>query len=234
MTTDWTFDGFGAEFDEHAQKHLPHYSTAHQVVCHAATYALHTGGVVADLGCSTGHAIEAIAGHIPGRPFTAHGYDADQSMLDHAAIRLGGNSHVECKFSRVDLTCDPLEHEEADVTLALWTLQFLPPSTWVPLLRAAHDAASADGLLLIGAKTRLSDARWQESADGALADWKDQHGVTPEEALAKSRSLRGTMSVVSTGRLFDVVEAAGWHSSAILFRWNAWVVLGAWASPLTE
>lgn len=234
MTTDWTFDGFGAEFDAHAQKHLPHYKTAHEVVCHATTYALHAGGTVADLGCSTGYAIKAIADHIPGRKFDAYGYDADQSMLDHAVQRLDGTEQAACQWLRSDLTRDEFEHKAADVSLLLWTLQFLPPAEWVPLLRRAHEAASDDGLLLIGAKTRLSDARWQEVADGALADWKDQHGVTPDEALVKARSLRGTMSVVATGRLFDVVTEAGWHSPALLFRWNAWVVLGAWASPLLE
>lgn len=230
---DWTFDGFGAEFDAHALAHLPEYVRAHETIAHAASFALRPGGVVADLGASTGYAIESIRKSLGGRPFEAYLYDLDRSMLDEAANRLSGSS-LEPVLLQADLTIDMLEHDDADVTLLLWTLQFLRPSSWAKVLADARSAAATDGLLIVGAKTRLSDARWQEQADAATADWKAAHGVTAEEASAKARSLRGTMAVVSLNRLYSELESAGWHAPVVLFRWYSWVVIGAWASPLSE
>ena len=232
---DWTFDGFGAEFDEHALKHLPHYETAYDVLQHVSTFVVANGGSIADLGCSTGYSAARIAEAVPGRRFDAWLYDVDASMLEQAEARLE-HVDVRCHFRALDLTTDLelLGHTDVDLTLLLWTLQFLPPSSWVPILTAARSRSSQDGLLIVGAKSRLSDARWQEIADGALADWKWRHGVTADEALDKARSLRGTMNVVTVGRLFDAITAAGWQQPAVIFRWHAWVLLGAWASPLRE
>lgn len=230
---DWTFTDFGPEFDDHARAHLPEYERAHQTIAHAASFALRPGGTLADLGASTGYAVESINNALLGRPFSAHLYDLDRSMLDQAEQRLAG-SGIPLELREMDLTADAFEHEDADVTLLLWTLQFLPPESWQRVLRRARYAAAQDGLLLIGAKTRLSDARWQEQADAATADWKAKHGVTPEEALIKARSLRGTMLMVSLDRLYREVEEAGWSAPVVLFRWYSWVVVGAWAAPLSE
>jgi len=231
VTEDWSFREFGAEFDDHAEKHLPHYRLAHEVIGHAASFNLPPGGLVADLGCSTGQALVSLAAAMKGRPFTYVGYDSDESMLDQTRSRPPGSASVETH--RVDLSTDQLRHSSAHVTLALWTLQFMPPETWQPVLSAALERAAPDGVLLVGAKTRLArDARWQEVADGALADWKAERGVGADEYLTKARSLRGTMLVVSLGRLTETIEAAGWCSSAVLFRWHAWAVVGAFSRPL--
>ena len=231
---DWSFAGFGPHFDDHARAHLPHYDLATDLAAFVASYALPPGGVVADLGCSTGRAIERIAEAIPERSFTAYGYDVDTSMLTETEHRIERCSGVTLKTRRVDLTACDLEHVDAAVTLALWTLQFLPGETWRPILAAARQRAARDGVLLVAAKTRLPDARWQEIGDGAVAEWKAVHDVTPGEALTKARSLRGTMLLATLGRLLDDVTAAGWFNPTVLFRWHAWVLVGAWAEPVRE
>lgn len=231
---DWTFIDFGPQFDEHALAHLPEYRRAHETIAHAASFALRPGGVVADLGASTGYAIESISTHLRGRPFSASLYDLDRSMLDQAGARLRQIETVQAEFHQHDLLKDGLIHDDADVTLLLWTLQFLPAWSWETVLAQAHACSAEDGLLIVAAKTRLSDARWQEQADAATADWKAEHGVTPQQALDKSRSLRGTMLLVPLSRLYREIESAGWHNPAVLFRWYSWVVVGAWATPLSE
>jgi len=226
--TDWTFDGFGSQFDEHALKHLPHYETVHEMLVAQCRYALPPGGTIADLGCSTGRALKHLAASFPGRPFHGVGYDADQTMLDRAAEGLDLIPHISSELHPVDL-CDPaqLVHENAHVTLLLWTLQFLPAEAWTPLLKAARERANRDGVLLVAAKTRFESSRWQEVADGALVEWKANHGVTPAEIIDKARSLRGTMLVVDAARLLDEISDAGWREPAVLFRWHAWVLIAA-------
>jgi tRNA (cmo5U34)-methyltransferase len=239
MTTtpaaDWTFDGFGPHFDDHARGHLPHYDLAHQVIAHSTHFALPPDGTIADLGASTGNAIAAISTWTNHRPFTAWLYDLDQSMLDHASNTLHEHHpHITLNTLRRDLTRDPLDHEQADVTLILWTLQFLHPTTWTGILTQARQHATHDGLILIAAKTRLADARWQEQADAATHDWKTTHGVTEDEAAAKARSLRGTMHVAPLATYYHHLHHAGWNNTAVLFRWYSWVIIGAWNHPLAE
>jgi tRNA (cmo5U34)-methyltransferase len=234
VTADWSFAEFGPQFDRHARAHLPHYDLATDLAAFVASYALPPGGVVADLGCSTGRSIERIAESMPERRFSAFAYDVDQSMLDETTARLLDHRNVDLHPCRLDLVAGDLEHVAANVTLALWTLQFLPGETWRPVLAAARQRASRDGVLLVAAKTRLPDARWQEIGDGAVAEWKARHDVTPDEALAKARSLRGTMLLATLGRLLDDVTAAGWSNPAVLFRWHAWLLVGAWAEPVRE
>lgn len=233
---DWSFVGFGEQFDEHARAHLPQYRAATDLAAFVASFALPAGGLVADLGCSTGSTIETIAARVPDRDFTAVGYDLDASMLTVAAKRLAPYTNVTTRLEGVDLgdADDRLAHEDANVTLALWTLQFLPRPLWADLLRRARLRSDPDGVLLVAAKTRLPEARWQEIGDAAVAEWKAAHGVSPEEALAKSRSLRGTMLLVTLGSLLDVLDAAGWCSSTVLFRWHQWVLVGAWAEEVRE
>lgn len=231
---DWSFDEFGPEFDEHAAAHLPHYRLAHDVVAHAAAFALRPGGTVADYGASTGAAIETLYESLGRRPFDAILYDVDRSMLDCARERLAGREGLSCRFVETDLIGLLPESLDVDVSLLLWTLQFLPPSEWHELLLSIRDRAATDGLLLVAAKTRLSDSRWQEQADAATAEWKAVHGVTADEALDKARSLRGTMLVVPLGRLYSELDRSGWCEPAVLFRWYSWVVVGAWATPLAE
>jgi tRNA (cmo5U34)-methyltransferase len=32
--------------------------------------------------------------------------------------------------------------------------------------------------------------------------------------------------------LHDLIEAAGWDTPEVLFRWHQWIVIGAFAAPL--
>jgi tRNA (cmo5U34)-methyltransferase len=232
--SDWSFSGFGPQFDAHVVGHLPHYDLTTDLAAYVASYALPRDGLVADLGCSTGQSIQCIAQSIPERQFRAVGYDLDESMLALAKDRLAGYPSVTFHVEHRDLVLHELEHEQANVTLALWTLQFLPLDSWHGVLARARERSHRDGVLLVAAKTRLPDARWQEIGDGAVADWKAAHGVTPEEALVKARSLRGTLLLATLGRLLDDIAGAGWYAPTVLFRWHAWVLIGAWADRVRE
>lgn len=229
-TGSWTFDGFGGAFDEHVTAHLPHYRDVQDLVAHVSRYALPHGGTLADVGASTGATLDVISEVLPMREFTAHLYDSDRSMLDQVAHPLG----VDVRLHHQDVTREPLAHRDADLTTALWVLQFLHPSARRPLLAALRARSAPSGVLLVAAKVRHPDARWQEVADGALADWKSAHGVTGDQQVAKTAALRGVLHADTTSALLGEVLAAGWASATVLFRWHAWVLIGAYATELRE
>lgn len=232
----WTFDGFGEGFDAHVVAHLPHYENVQHLVTLCAGYMLPTGGTIVDLGASTGTTIRHIADTYPTRALTAHLYDNDQSMLDAADTRLTGHPALtRTLFHHADVT-DPAAwtHHDANLTIALWLLQFLNPDQRRTLLARARSHSSPHGAILIAAKTRHGDTRWQEIADAALAEHKTRHGVTPDEQAAKTRSLRGVLIPDTPYEVATELRAVGWSNPTVLFRWHVWTVIGAWASPVND
>jgi tRNA (cmo5U34)-methyltransferase len=224
--THWSFTDFGPEFDTHVAAHLPGYADVQHLVRLVAEFAVPVGGVVADLGCSTGKTAEVINGL--NRDITFHLYDTDLSMLGAADQRL-----VDAKTELHQVTLpSPLSHTDADLTVCLWLLQFLPPSLWRSVLHAARIRSSATGCLLVAAKTRHPDPRWEEVAVAALDGYKADAGVSLEDRTAKSESLRGVLYQASPDWLVRDITAAGWHNPTLLWRWHVWSLFGAWATPV--
>jgi len=228
----WTFAQFGAQFDSHVIAHLPVYEDVQAIVAGVSSYTLPDRGVIADLGASTGRTIAQLAEQHPERRLVAHLYDADPSMLQEAERRLVDHGNVTGYLHAGDLTeGDTWSHQRADLTLALWLLQFIHPRHRVEVLKRARDRAADNGVILLGAKARHLDSRWQEIADGALADYKAAAGVTPQEIVAKARSLRGVLIPDTGESLAGHLVTAGWHAPTVIHRWHVWTLIGAWASP---
>lgn len=156
-------------------------------------------------------------------------------MLDQASGRLAMLDNVDAHYVATDL--DPrrnprFEHADADLTVAMWLLQFLSPAARRPLLIAARGRSAPGGAILVATKTRMAEPRWQEIAEAALDDYKADHGVTPEQRVAKTRALRGTMRPDTDAAVIADLRSAGWHSPTLLWRWHVWSVIGAFAQPL--
>lgn len=234
-TADWSFDNMGPEFDEHVAAHLPGYADVQRLVALIATFHLPDGGVLADLGASTGLTVRTIADTIPQRRFSAYLYDADASMLEQARGRLAMLDAVNAHYVETDLDVrhrSAFEHTDADLTVAMWLLQFLTPAARRPLLQLARSRSAPGGAIIVATKTRMAEPRWQEVAEAALDDYKAEHGVTPEQRAAKTKALRGTMRVDTDAAIVADLRASGWHTPTLLWRWHVWSVIGAHAQPL--
>lgn len=221
--TDWTFDGFGPQFDGHVIDHLPGYDDVQKLVTYLAGFLVPSGGVVADYGASTGRTAAEIQAAIPTRGIEFWLYDADASMLDIAAERVpGANVNVET------LPCvSEVDRPLADLTVALWFLQFLPTRDRVPTLRQLRGGAHRGSVLLLATKIREDGAIWQEIAEAYLDDHKTEQGVTLEERTAKTRALRGTMFPASLSTLSAELDESGWSRPAILFKLPGWALVAA-------
>jgi tRNA (cmo5U34)-methyltransferase len=224
--TAWSFTDFGPEFDTHVAAHLPGYADVQRLVGMVAEFAVPVGGTVADLGCSTGRTAATL--YRLERQITMHLYDADATMLDEARTRgLGAAVH----YHQATLP-DGMTHHDADLTVCLWLLQFLNPDQWRTVLHAARVRSRSTGALIVAAKTRHPDPRWEEIAVAALDEYKNEAGVSLTERAHKTKALRGVLYQASVDHLCTDITAAGWHNPTVLWRWHVWSVLGAWASPV--
>jgi tRNA (cmo5U34)-methyltransferase len=218
-------------FPEHVRASVPYYDAIQDLVAEAADWLLPDDGILVDLGAATGTTAHRIAQRHPARHLRVTLYDRERAMLDRAAETLAGVSSLHVDYVQADIRRDPIGHEEADLTLALFILQFLPVPDRVRVLRNAHQAAARTGALIVAEKVRPPDARWAEIASDASHDWKAQHGIPDSAIRAKARALRGVLQPYPETTLRQAVTDAGWTSPEVLFRWHSWLVLGAFATP---
>lgn len=217
-------------FPEHVRASVPFYDAIQDLVAEASDWLLPDGGLIADLGASTGITVDRIADRHPERAVRAVLYDNQPSMLDRAVEHLTDRTNLSVEYRVTDIK-QPLKHADADLTLSLFTLQFLPLRYRVTALRNARLCSSETGALLIAEKVRAPDSRWAEIANDASHDWKASHGIPDTAIRAKARALRGVLQPYPESTLTQAVQAAGWCCPEVLFRWHSWLVLGAFATP---
>jgi tRNA (cmo5U34)-methyltransferase len=219
-----------AVFPEHVRASVPFYDVIQALIAELSDWLVPAGGLVADLGAATGTTAALIAERHPARSIRFALYDESAAMLDRARIaaaQMTGNHRVETHLTRIQA---PLKHDQADLTLALFTLQFLPRLDRLSVLRMARSCAAETGALIIADKTRPHDARWSEIANDVSHDWKAEHGISDTAIRAKARALRGVLVPYPLDDMLRMITVCGWRSPEVLFRWHSWVVIGAFAS----
>lgn len=216
-------------FPEHVRASVPFYEPIQQLVAEIADWTLPPGGVFADLGASTGETVKVLLDRHAGRDFTAHLYDEKRAMLDRAKVELNprGRGRIRYHEQRIQ---EPLQHAAADLTVALFTLQFMPLPERERALALAREHAADTGCLIVAEKIRPADPRWAEIANERSHDWKAAHGIPDDAIRAKARALRGVLVPHPEATLRDAITAAGWVHVETLFCWHSWVVLGAFAT----
>jgi len=229
-TGGWEFNADVVDhFPEHVRASVPFYEQIQGLVSEVSDWYLPTGGVFADLGASTGVTAGQILRRHCDRDMTAHLYDEQPLMLERAAKSLESvvgsrQVHYHCQAVQA-----PLAHHGADMTVSLFTLQFLRLADRITALRLACNAAADTGVLVVAEKIRPSDARWAEVAVDCSHDYKAAHGISDAAIRAKARALRGVLVPHSEDMLRRIIIAAGWQAPEVLFRWHSWVVMGAFA-----
>lgn len=230
-TGGWSFNADVVEhFPEHVRASVPFYEHIQGLVAEVADWCLPAGGVLADLGASTGVTVGQILRRHPDRDITAHLYDEQPLMLERAAKSLEqviGTREVLHHRQQIQ---EPLAHNNADMTVCLFTLQFLKPADRATALGLARRASTGTGVLIVAEKIRPSDARWAEMAVDCSHDYKAAHGISDAAIRAKARALRGVLVPHSEKALRHLITGAGWQPPEVLFRWHSWVVMGAFAT----
>jgi tRNA (cmo5U34)-methyltransferase len=215
-------------FGEHVRASVPFYDEIQDLIAETTDWLVPDGGLVADLGAATGITADRI---LTRQPATRHLrftlYDEAAPMLAEAAVLLADRAEVTYHEQQIQ---GQLTHVGADLTLALFTLQFLPFPDRRTVLAAARRCSATHGALIVAEKIRPADTRWAEIATDVSHDWKAAHGLTDAAIRAKARALRGVLMPSTMTALTEAVTAAGWQTPEILFRWHQWVVLGAFAT----
>lgn len=178
-------------FDEHVREQLPWYDIATKATVHLAEHYLGNGGLVYDIGASTGNVGKALAPAIERRSAKLVAIEPSRAMC--AMYKGPGQIFNVSAFG--------YHFEKFDVAVCLLSLLFMRPNERAKVLADLRAAANFGGCIVIvdkfeGAGGYIETAMWRL----ALA-MKLEAGAKPEDVLAKELSLIGVQRPLNRDEL---------------------------------
>jgi tRNA (cmo5U34)-methyltransferase len=202
----WTFaDGVATTFSQHVRRSVPLYDVGHDLVCQLSDFFVRGESVCYEIGVSCGDLLGKLAQHNATKGARWVGLDVEPSMIEKARENLSGNKNVSLHVA----DAVHYEFERADFIVSYYSLQFVPPKWRQQLLTRLYDSLNWGGALVLFEKVRACDARFQDIMTLLYSEFKLRQQFTPEEILAKSRSLKGVLEPFSTQANIDLLKRAG-------------------------
>lgn len=202
----WTFGGeVSKTFDEHVAKSVPLYHEGHNLITQIGDFFLSDGSICYDLGCSTGKLIHMLAERNQEKRGKFVAVDCEEGMIARTRERCQRYENILILHS--DLL--DLDFEQADLIIAYYTMQFIKPKNRQIMFNRIFEALNWGGGFLLFEKVRAPDARFQDMMTALYNDYKLDQGYTPEEIIAKARSLKGVLEPFSRQGNLDLLKRAG-------------------------
>ncbi len=202
----WSFSGETSQhFNQHIRKSIPFYETSHELGVSLSDFFLRDRSVCYDLGCSTGRLLDRLAKHHQNKRVQLIGVDLEPEMVNHAQKLCNHYSNVEVRCESLT----DLELEKADLIMAYYTIQFIPPKYRQLLFDRIYQALNWGGGFLLFEKVRSPDARFQDMMTTLYTDYKLNQGYSGDEIVAKNRSLKGILEPFSHAGNLGLLERAG-------------------------
>lgn len=205
----WTFRSraVAKHFDRHVREQLPWYELATNTVAHLGRHYIPSGGVVYDIGASTGNIGVALSETLDqrGAKFTA--IEESREMAD----RYAGPPEL------VVADAITFDYQPFDFAVCFLVLMFMPVQTRVGFLRRIESMTKPGGALVIVDKVQMPAGYVGTAFSRLTLQQKLAVGARPEDILRKELSLAGyqrpldpRMFPPSARTFFQVGEFVGW------------------------
>lgn len=227
-TGGWEFTPAVTEvFDEHVRASVPLYDEIQSQVAVLSDWLLPNNGCFVDLGASTCTTLINITDRHPNRRFRAELYDEEPSMLEVAKKKINGLNVLPA--FHIQRLQQPFKHRCADLTVSLFTLQFLTATDRLAVLTEARRCSAESGALIIAEKIRPEHPLLAEIGMDASHDYKAAAGISDTAIRSKARALRGVLIPQTLPRIMTELNDANWRHADVLFRWHQWVMIVGFA-----
>lgn len=212
----WSFSGKVSDtFEEHVAKSVPLYKQGHELVLGLSDFFMHNQSIGYEIGCSTGILSQAIARRNAHKNIAFVGLDIVPDMVQYAQDHYGDVEGVD--FECVDILDKELE--KCDLIVSYYTIQFIQPRVRQLVIDKIYNALNWGGAFLFFEKVRAPDARFQDISTALYTDYKLDQGYSPEEIVAKSKSLKGVLEPFSTQGNLDLLTRAGFSDITTVMKY---------------
>ena len=212
----WTFgDGVADHFAGHVRRSIPGYEQGHDVVCQLSDFFVRSDSVCFEIGTSLGDLIGQLA-----KRHAAHGncrwigIDAEPEMIRNARSTYGSLENVT--FEVADII--DYDFARTDLLISYYCLQFVPPKFRQTVVNKIYQALEWGGAFIWFEKIRGGDARFQDIYTLLYTDFKLAQGYSPDEIIAKSRSLKGVLEPFSSEANREILSRAGFADVTTVFK----------------
>lgn len=203
----WNFGGKVPDtFVEHIVHSVPLYKEGHELICQLSDFFCGKESVCYELGVSTGELIRKLALHHKSKPGIRWvGLDVEAAMIEKARSHCADLKNVEVHNEDIRL----FPYEKSDFFVSYYCMQFVPPRDRQEIIQRVYDSLHWGGAFVMFEKVRGPDARFQDILSALYNDFKLKNGLSPDEILAKTRSLKGVLEPFSTAGNLGLLERAG-------------------------
>ena len=201
----WSFSGdIAKDFASHAEASIPNYHQGHELCSDLSDYFLGSNEVCFDIGCSTGTLSKKIAERHAEKNILVNAIDIEMDMIDYAREH---NNHPNINYQCGNAL--EIEIKNSSFTYSYYTLQFVPPSSRQELINTIYNSLNWGGGFLMFEKVRAPDARFQDYMSQLYMEFKLKNNFTPENIIAKQRSLKNVLEPFSTNANIEMLKRSG-------------------------
>ena len=213
----WNFGGDVPDnFVSHIRQSVPLYDEGHELVCQLSDFFVSSSSVVYELGVSTGELLKKLAVHNTHKSNSRWiGIDIEPAMVAKARSHCADVPNVSIEEGDVRVAA----YEKADLIVAYYTMQFIPPRDRQTLFDRVFESLNWGGAFVMFEKVRAPDARFQDLLVTLYNEFKLSQGFSPEEILTKTRSLKGILEPFSTEGNLGLLRRAGFVDITTIMKY---------------
>lgn len=216
---DWKFDKKVVQiFDEHVRQSVPLYDEIHKLIGDISYWFLEELTNVYDIGTSTGETLANLRNLHDEKNIQYIGLDTSFDMASRARERLSNYNNVT--ILNTDVTDSNCSIGNASFITSVLTVQFIPQRKRQDLLNKIYVGLNKGGGFILVEKIVGNNARFDEMWIELYHDLKLNNGLSQEEVIAKSRSIRGILRPNTVDENLHMLQEAGFKDIDVFFKWN--------------
>ena len=206
------------KFTSHVLRSVPFYNEGHDLICEVSDFFVKPDSVCYELGVSTGVLTRKLATHHK-ESVRWVGIDCEPKMIEQAEKEIKESGIPKKNVKLVTDDINTFDYENSDFIVSYYTIQFTHPKHRQDLIKRIYDSLNWGGAYVMFEKVRGADARFQDINSSIYSEFKLKNGYSPEEVIAKSRSLKGVLEPFSTNGNIDLLKRAGFVDVTSIFKW---------------
>lgn len=201
-------------FSDMLERSIPSYSLMRELVVRIVERDIKYGGLVLDIGTSTGDAIETLVKNHPNTNFI--GLEMSDQMIARAKEKFKDNRNVQIK--KHDLRQHIHLSENPGTIISCLTVQFTPMEHRLQILRNLYNILASTGKLIFVEKVLGNSAEFDKMLTEVYYQMKMEYGYSYDEIKRKKLALEGVLVPVTAKWNEELLNMSGFKNVECFWR----------------